>query len=144
MLMRYRPSTDASVWYSCGEGHDGRDARHRESAASESEFHSNWRSYSSRLKFQLILSGNGQNSFIQCGFPQLTLTRFGPNFVIDPSDDFTRVATDTIAYCSMSHRLNSFYTEQQPEFAVAMSDFLKECGQRFARCRRRPLNIRLI
>ncbi|KAJ6454166.1 fatty acid hydroxylase [Mycena sanguinolenta] len=61
--------------------------------------------------------------------------RFGPNAVIDPSDDFTRVALDTIAYCSMSHRLNSFYTEQQPEFATAMGDFLKESGARFARPR---------
>ncbi|KAF8212812.1 hypothetical protein K438DRAFT_1566465 [Mycena galopus ATCC 62051] len=43
--------------------------------------------------------------------------------------------TDTIACCSMSHRLNSFYTEQQPEFAVVMSDFLKESGARFVRPR---------
>ncbi|KAF8148143.1 fatty acid hydroxylase [Mycena galopus ATCC 62051] len=61
--------------------------------------------------------------------------RFGPDQIIDPSDDFTRVALDTIAYCSMSHRLNSFYTEQQPEFALAMGDFLKESGARFVRPR---------
>ncbi|KAJ7808338.1 cytochrome P450 [Mycena olivaceomarginata] len=61
--------------------------------------------------------------------------RFGPNAIIDPSDDFTRVALDTIAYCSMSHRLNSFYSEPQPEFAVAMADFLKECSERFTRPR---------
>ncbi|KAJ7818311.1 cytochrome P450 [Mycena olivaceomarginata] len=59
--------------------------------------------------------------------------RFGPNAIIDPSDDFTRVALDTIAYCLMSHRLNSFYSEPQPEFAVAMADFLKECSERFTR-----------
>ncbi|KAF7375722.1 Fatty acid hydroxylase [Mycena sanguinolenta] len=56
--------------------------------------------------------------------------RFGPDYIIDPSDDFTRVALDTIAYCSMSYRLNSFYREEQPEFAVAMADFLKESGKR--------------
>ncbi|KAJ6488891.1 fatty acid hydroxylase [Mycena sanguinolenta] len=56
--------------------------------------------------------------------------RFGPDNIIDPSDDFTRVALDTIAYCSMSYRLNSFYKEEQPEFAVAMAAFLKESGQR--------------
>ena len=67
--------------------------------------------------------------------PRLTPPRFGPNAVINPSDDFTRVALDTIAYCSMSHRLNSFYPEQQPEFAVTMGDFLKESGQRFTRAR---------
>ncbi|KAJ7622599.1 fatty acid hydroxylase [Mycena polygramma] len=59
--------------------------------------------------------------------------RFGPEAIIDPSEDFTRVALDTIAYCSMSYRLNSFYTEQQPEFTVAMGDFLKESGQRAVR-----------
>ncbi|KAJ7187245.1 fatty acid hydroxylase [Mycena filopes] len=61
--------------------------------------------------------------------------RFGPEAIIDPSDDFTRLAIDTIAYCSMSYRLNSFYKEQQPEFAVAMSDFLRESGLRSKRPR---------
>ncbi|KAJ7708609.1 fatty acid hydroxylase [Mycena metata] len=61
--------------------------------------------------------------------------RFGPDAIIDPSEDFTRVALDAIAYCSMSHRLNSFYTEQQPEFTVAMGDFLAECGLRANRPR---------
>jgi cytochrome P450/NADPH-cytochrome P450 reductase len=61
------------------------------------------------------------------------MARFGPEAIIDPSDDFTRVALDTIAYCSMSYRLNSFYTENQPEFAVAMADFLTESGQRSRR-----------
>ncbi|KAF7333412.1 Fatty acid hydroxylase [Mycena venus] len=45
------------------------------------------------------------------------------------------VALDTIAYCSMSYRLNSFYREGQPEFAVAMGDFLLESGKRSARPR---------
>ncbi|KAJ7292600.1 fatty acid hydroxylase [Mycena rebaudengoi] len=61
--------------------------------------------------------------------------RFGPEAVIDPSDDFTRLALDTISYCSMSHRLNSFYSENQPEFAVAMGDFLGESGLRANRPR---------
>ncbi|KAJ7146594.1 fatty acid hydroxylase [Mycena epipterygia] len=61
--------------------------------------------------------------------------RFGPTAVIDPSEDFTRVALDAIAYCSMSYRLNSFYTEQQPEFTVAMGDFLAESGLRANRPR---------
>ncbi|KAJ7740485.1 fatty acid hydroxylase [Mycena maculata] len=59
--------------------------------------------------------------------------RFGPERVIDPSEDFTRVALDAIAYCSMSYRLNSFYTEQQPEFTIAMGDFLAESGARARR-----------
>ncbi|KAF7316595.1 Fatty acid hydroxylase [Mycena chlorophos] len=61
--------------------------------------------------------------------------RFGSEAHIEPSDDFTRVALDTIAYCSMSHRLNSFYTTGPPEFAVAMGDFLVECGNRASRPR---------
>ncbi|KAK7063396.1 fatty acid hydroxylase [Favolaschia claudopus] len=56
--------------------------------------------------------------------------RFGPDAIIDPSDDFTRVALDAIAYCSMSYRLNSFYTDTQPEFAIRMGDFLGESGHR--------------
>ncbi|KAF9263918.1 fatty acid hydroxylase [Marasmius fiardii PR-910] len=63
----------------------------------------------------------------------LTLCRFGPDHIIDPSDDLTRVALDTIALCSMSYRLNSFYTENHPRFTEAMHDFLKECFQRTQR-----------
>ncbi|KAF9075533.1 fatty acid hydroxylase [Rhodocollybia butyracea] len=59
--------------------------------------------------------------------------RFGPDHIIDPSDDLTRVALDTLALCAMSYRLNSFYTENQPPFAAAMTDFLKECFARSAR-----------
>ncbi|KAJ7360684.1 cytochrome P450 [Mycena albidolilacea] len=66
---------------------------------------------------------------------RLTSNSFGPNAIIDPSDDFTRVALDTVAYCSMSHRLNSFYSEPQPEFAIAMADPLKERSERLTRPR---------
>ncbi|THU98682.1 cytochrome P450 [Dendrothele bispora CBS 962.96] len=59
--------------------------------------------------------------------------RFGPENIIDPADDYTRVALDTIALCSMSYRLNSFYTNDQPKFAEAMTDFLKECFLRASR-----------
>jgi cytochrome P450/NADPH-cytochrome P450 reductase len=59
--------------------------------------------------------------------------RFGPETVINSTDDFTRVALDTLAYCTMSYRLNSFYTDTSPPFVKAMVDFLKEC---FARSNR--------
>ncbi|KAJ3896345.1 fatty acid hydroxylase [Lentinula edodes] len=68
-----------------------------------------------------------------CSQLLLKWERFGPDHVIDPSDDLTRVALDTIALCSMSYRLNSFYTENQPAFAAAMTDFLKECYIRSTR-----------
>jgi cytochrome P450/NADPH-cytochrome P450 reductase len=56
--------------------------------------------------------------------------RFGPEAIIDPSDDFTRLALDTLAFCTMSYRLNSFYTDRKPKFGDAMTDFLKESGAR--------------
>jgi cytochrome P450 / NADPH-cytochrome P450 reductase len=36
--------------------------------------------------------------------------RFGSEYRIDPTNDFTRLALDTIALCSMHYRANSFYT----------------------------------
>ncbi|KAJ3746164.1 cytochrome P450 [Lentinula detonsa] len=44
---------------------------------------------------------------------------------IDPTDDLTRVALDTIALCSMSYRQDS-----QPPFVQTMVDFLQECNNR--------------
>ena len=35
-------------------------------------------------------------------------TRFGPEAIIDTTDDYTRLALDTLAYCSMSYRWNAF------------------------------------
>ncbi|CAE6431371.1 unnamed protein product [Rhizoctonia solani] len=51
--------------------------------------------------------------------------RFGPEHEVDPTDDFTRLAFETM--------LNTFYTEGEPPFVKAMGDFLKEC---FLRSRR--------
>ncbi|EJD42499.1 cytochrome P450 [Auricularia subglabra TFB-10046 SS5] len=59
--------------------------------------------------------------------------RFGPTHPIDPSEDFTRLALDTIALCSMSYRLNSFYTDGLPPFVKAMGEFLTESGRRSQR-----------
>ncbi|KAG9088707.1 hypothetical protein FS749_001950 [Ceratobasidium sp. UAMH 11750] len=59
--------------------------------------------------------------------------RFGPLHEIDPTDDFTRLAFETIALCTFNYRLNTFYTMQEPPFVKAMGDFLKES---FLRTRR--------
>ncbi|KAH9891895.1 bifunctional P-450/NADPH-P450 reductase [Cubamyces lactineus] len=59
--------------------------------------------------------------------------RFGPKGVIDPSTDFTRLTLDAITLCAMSYRLNSFYREDLPPFAIAMGDFLIESGKRAGR-----------
>ncbi|OCH86500.1 cytochrome P450 [Obba rivulosa] len=56
--------------------------------------------------------------------------RFGPKHVIDPAEDFTRLTFDTIALCSMSYRLNSFYREGSHPFIQALADFLVESGRR--------------
>jgi cytochrome P450/NADPH-cytochrome P450 reductase len=77
--------------------------------------------------------------------------RFGSEHRIDPTDDFTRLALDTIALCSMHYRINSFYTVSEPKsrfvvhisqsvqkrempaFAAAMGDFLTEAQVRVNR-----------
>ncbi|KAH9922456.1 cytochrome P450 [Fomitopsis serialis] len=56
--------------------------------------------------------------------------RFGPSVALNPAEDFTRLTFDTIALCSMSYRLNSFYRESNPPFVESMVDFLIESGQR--------------
>ncbi|KZT53967.1 cytochrome P450 [Calocera cornea HHB12733] len=59
--------------------------------------------------------------------------RFGPDHAITPTEDFTRLAFDTIAICMMSHRFNSFYMEDMPPFCQAMTRFLIESGLRTQR-----------
>ncbi|EMD34553.1 hypothetical protein CERSUDRAFT_75518 [Gelatoporia subvermispora B] len=56
--------------------------------------------------------------------------RYGPEYVIDPVADFTRVTLDAIALCSMNYRLNSFYSEELHPFTTALSDFLDQCMSR--------------
>lgn len=34
--------------------------------------------------------------------------RFGPEYIINPTEDFTRLTFDTIAFCSMSYRCVAF------------------------------------
>ncbi|KDQ16559.1 hypothetical protein BOTBODRAFT_173064 [Botryobasidium botryosum FD-172 SS1] len=66
--------------------------------------------------------------------------RHGPNYVINPTDDFTRLAFDTIALCIMNYRFNSFYMEELHPFIRAMSQFLTESGTRS----RRPRVVRAL
>ncbi|XXG96367.1 hypothetical protein Hte_002649 [Hypoxylon texense] len=56
--------------------------------------------------------------------------RYGPHNAIEVSDDFTRLALDTLALCSMGYRFNSYYTEGLHPFVEAMGDFLTESGNR--------------
>ncbi|KAI0690913.1 cytochrome P450, partial [Cytidiella melzeri] len=59
--------------------------------------------------------------------------RFGPEYRIDVCEDFTRLALDTLALCSMSYRYNSFYRDENHPFVQAMFDFLTQASQRSRR-----------
>lgn len=56
--------------------------------------------------------------------------RYGPSNPIDVTEDFTRLALDTLALCSMGYRFNSYYTSELHPFVAAMGDFLTESGNR--------------
>ncbi|KAF3070556.1 hypothetical protein GL218_00250 [Daldinia childiae] len=56
--------------------------------------------------------------------------RYGPSNPIDVTEDFTRLALDTLALCSMGYRFNSYYTSELHPFVAAMGDFLVESGNR--------------
>ncbi|KAK1826130.1 putative bifunctional P-450:NADPH-P450 reductase [Podospora conica] len=63
----------------------------------------------------------------------LKWARHGPNTPIMVTDDFTRLALDTLALCSMDFRFNSFSHDELHPFITAMGDFLKTCGSRVSR-----------
>jgi cytochrome P450/NADPH-cytochrome P450 reductase len=56
--------------------------------------------------------------------------RFGPNAVIEVTDDMTRLTLDTIALCAFDYRFNSFYQREMHPFVGAMVDALSETGAR--------------
>ncbi|KAM5360333.1 hypothetical protein ACJA88_014861 [Fusarium oxysporum] len=66
---------------------------------------------------------------------QMTLkwARYGPTSPISASEDFTRLALDTIALCSMGYRFNSFYRDTTHPFVQSMGDSLVELGNRSLR-----------
>lgn len=60
----------------------------------------------------------------------LKFARYGPSTPIPVSEDFTRLALDTLALCSMGFRFNSFYTKDMHPMIEAMAGFLTACGKR--------------
>ena len=54
-----------------------------------------------RVSLQATSSNHGTK--YACG-------RFGPDYVIDPVKDYTRLTLDAISLASMSYRMNSFYS----------------------------------
>jgi len=67
--------------------------------------------------------------------------RFGPDSVIEVTDDMTRMTLDTIALCAFDYRFNSFYQREMHPFIGAMVDALAEAG---ARTRRPELASRML
>ncbi|KAK3644310.1 hypothetical protein LTR22_015314 [Elasticomyces elasticus] len=63
----------------------------------------------------------------------LKWARYGPEYAIPTTDDFTRLTLDTLALCAMDYRFNSFYTDEMHPFINAMLGFLKGGGSRARR-----------
>lgn len=55
--------------------------------------------------------------------------RQGPHHLIDPADDFTRLAFDTIGLCAFNYRFNEFYSDHPHPFAHQMASVLIESGK---------------
>ncbi|KAI1108679.1 cytochrome P450 [Nemania sp. NC0429] len=60
----------------------------------------------------------------------LKFARHGSSTPIPAADDFTRLALDTLALCSMGFRFNSFYAKELHPMIEAMAGFLTACGGR--------------
>ncbi len=56
--------------------------------------------------------------------------RFGPDHVIEVTEDMTRLTLDTIALCAFDYRFNSFYQHEMHPFVGAMVEALGEAGAR--------------
>ncbi|KAK0789173.1 hypothetical protein LTR02_012178 [Friedmanniomyces endolithicus] len=63
----------------------------------------------------------------------LKWARYGADYVIPTTDDFTRLTLDTLALCAMNYRFNSFYSEEMHPFISSMVSFLKLGGDRSRR-----------
>ncbi|KAI1369012.1 bifunctional P-450:NADPH-P450 reductase [Xylaria arbuscula] len=63
----------------------------------------------------------------------LKFARYGSNTPIPASEDFTRLALDTLALCSMGFRFNSFYSKEMHPMIEAMGGFLVGAGKRPSR-----------
>lgn len=63
----------------------------------------------------------------------LKFARVGSQKAINASDDFTRLALDTLALCTMGFRFNSYYNDRMHPFIEAMGAFLAQSGYRAQR-----------
>ncbi|KJZ75343.1 hypothetical protein HIM_05269 [Hirsutella minnesotensis 3608] len=58
------------------------------------------------------------------------LDRLGEDHIVNTSDDFTRLAFDTIGLCAFGYRFNEFYSDETHPFAQQMSNVLLLSGRR--------------
>ncbi|KAG8832855.1 hypothetical protein FRC17_000510 [Serendipita sp. 399] len=56
--------------------------------------------------------------------------RYGPEYRINPAEDFTRLAFDTVSLCTMGYRVNSYYNDAIHPFVTAMGNYLLEAQRR--------------
>ncbi|KAG8809794.1 hypothetical protein FRC18_004386, partial [Serendipita sp. 400] len=56
--------------------------------------------------------------------------RYGPEYRINPSEDYTRLAFDTVSLCTMGYRVNSYYNDEIHPFITAMGNYLLEAQRR--------------
>ncbi|QRV83261.1 cytochrome P450 family protein [Ceratobasidium sp. AG-Ba] len=52
--------------------------------------------------------------------------RFGSSYLIDPSEEFSRLVLDVVGLSLLNWRFNSFYDSQPVPFAVMTNEFVKE------------------
>lgn len=69
----------------------------------------------------MAIKGMFNDMYDICSQLVLKWERFGPDYVIDPTDDFTRLALDTVGLCTFHYRLNSFYTVRCSDLGLSLS-----------------------
>ncbi|KIM26548.1 hypothetical protein M408DRAFT_25259, partial [Serendipita vermifera MAFF 305830] len=65
-----------------------------------------------------------------CSQLVLKWERYGPEYAINPAEDFTRLAFDTVSLCTMGYRVNSFYNDAVHPFVTSMGAYLLEAQRR--------------
>ncbi|KIM26551.1 hypothetical protein M408DRAFT_56754, partial [Serendipita vermifera MAFF 305830] len=65
-----------------------------------------------------------------CSQLVLKWERYGPEYAINPAEDFTRLAFDTLSLCTMGYRVNSFYNDAVHPFVTSMGAYLLEAQRR--------------
>lgn len=65
-----------------------------------------------------------------CSQLVLKWERYGPSHVFNPAEEFTRLAFDTVALCTMGYRVNSSYNDSIHPFITSMGNYLLEAQNR--------------